>query len=57
MHVDLSADALIQALPEAVFALSIDPERFPPTFVGFGPVPPLRRRAVARRPEMNDITA
>ena len=43
MHVDLSADALIQALPEAVFALSIDPERFPPTFVGFGPVPPLRR--------------
>lgn len=43
MHVDLSADAVIQAPPAAVFALSIDPERFPSTFVGFGPVPPLRR--------------
>ena len=26
-----------------VFALSVDPERFPPTFVGYGPIPALRR--------------
>lgn len=26
-----------------VFALSVDPERFPPTFAGYGPIPALRR--------------
>ena len=43
MHVDLLAQSEFAASPEAVFALSLDPERFPATFVGFGPVPPLRR--------------
>ena len=43
MHVDLTAQHVLAAPPDAVFALSIDPDRFPATFVGFGPVPPLRR--------------
>lgn len=28
---------------DAVFALCIDPERFPQTFAGYGPIPALRR--------------
>jgi uncharacterized protein YndB with AHSA1/START domain len=43
MDVELIAQELFRAPPEAVFALAIDPERFPAMFVGFGPVPALRR--------------
>jgi hypothetical protein len=32
----------IRAAPDAVFALALDPERFPATFTGFGPIPALR---------------
>lgn len=30
-----------------VFALSVDPERFPATFAGYGPIPALRRIVLA----------
>jgi hypothetical protein len=42
MHVDLIAESMLPASPAAVFALSIDPGRFPAMFRGFGPIPGLR---------------
>ena len=43
MHVQLEVERLFSALPEAVFALALDPERFPATFTGCGPIPAIRR--------------
>ena len=42
MHVDLIARHTFQAAPEAVFALGLDPLRFPAAFRGFGPIPSIR---------------
>jgi uncharacterized protein YndB with AHSA1/START domain len=39
----LTIERTIDAAPDAVFALAVDPERFPRLFAGFGPVPALRR--------------
>jgi hypothetical protein len=41
MAVILLAERFLRAPIDAVFALSVDPVRFPPTFVGCGPVPAL----------------
>jgi len=43
MNVLLHAQRSIAAPPEAVYALSLDAERFPALFAGFGPIPGLRR--------------
>ncbi|MEP6941166.1 MAG: SRPBCC family protein [Rudaea sp.] len=43
MNVLLHARRSIAASPEAVYALSLDCERFPALFTGFGPIPGLRR--------------
>lgn len=42
MDVNLRAGRHVAAAPEAVFALSLDPGRFPATFRGFGPIPAIR---------------
>lgn len=42
MHVDLLAELTLPGRAQAAFDLSLDAERFPPCFVGFGPIPPLR---------------
>lgn len=42
MHVNLRVERLFRAPPEAVFALALDPVRFPATFRGFGPIPAIR---------------
>lgn len=39
----LTSEHTIDAPPAAVFALAVDPERFPLLFTGCGPVPALRR--------------
>lgn len=41
MAVHLAAERWFDAPPDAVFALSVDPARFPATFVGHGPIPAL----------------
>lgn len=41
MAVHLAADRRFDASIDAVFALSVDPQRFPATFVGMGPIPAL----------------
>jgi len=43
MNVLLHAQRSIAAPPEAVYALSLDAERFPALFAGYGPIPGLRR--------------
>ena len=43
MNVLLRAERTIRASPEAVYALSLDAQRFPDMFTGFGPIPGLRR--------------
>lgn len=43
MHLSLIAERRIAAAPEAVFALALDSERFPPLFDGYGPIPGLKR--------------
>jgi hypothetical protein len=43
MNVLLRTEREIRALPEAAYALSLDTERFPALFTGFGPIPGLRR--------------
>jgi hypothetical protein len=43
MNVLLHTERKIRASPEAVYALSIDAQRFPRVFPGFGPIPGLRR--------------
>jgi hypothetical protein len=42
MDVNLCVDRHFSASPEAVFALALDPVRFPATFRGFGPIPAIR---------------
>jgi hypothetical protein len=42
MHVNLHAELSIAASAQAVFELSLDPQRFPALFRGFGPIPALR---------------
>lgn len=42
MDVSLRAERQFRASPEAVFALALDPGRFPATFRGFGPIPAIR---------------
>lgn len=43
MNVLLHAQRTIRATPEAAYALSLDAQRFPGLFAGFGPIPGLRR--------------
>jgi hypothetical protein len=43
MHIDLEVSQRFPADDAASFALATDPERFPPLFAGFGPIPGLRR--------------
>lgn len=43
MNVLLHTERTIGAAPEAVYALSLDAQRFPALFTGFGPIPGLRR--------------
>jgi len=43
MNVLLHTERTIHAAPEAVYALSLDAERFPALFTGFGPIPGLRK--------------
>lgn len=43
MQIRLLAQHTVPALPDAVFALSVDPARFPATFRGCGPIPAVRR--------------
>lgn len=43
MNILLHAERTIRASPEAVYALSLDAQRFPALFTGFGPIPGLRR--------------
>ncbi len=43
MHVDLIAKHTFASAPVAVFALGLDPLRFPAAFRGFGPIPSIRR--------------
>jgi uncharacterized protein YndB with AHSA1/START domain len=43
MRIQLTATRTIAAPPAAVFALALDPARFPAFFRGFGPIPALRR--------------
>ena len=42
MDVHLLARRHFRASPEAVFVLSADPQRFPSTFRGYGPIPAIR---------------
>lgn len=42
MHVDLLAELRLAATAQAAFELSLDPQRFPALFRGFGPIPALR---------------
>jgi hypothetical protein len=43
MTVEICVARTINAAPAAVFALALDPSRFPATFTGCGPIPGLRR--------------
>lgn len=43
MQLLITAERRIDAPPAAVYALSLDAERFPALFRGFGPIPSLRR--------------
>ncbi|HZP64751.1 MAG TPA: SRPBCC family protein [Rudaea sp.] len=52
MIVHLHTERLMHAAPEAVYALSLDPVRFPATFAGFGPIPGLRRITPHGPPEV-----
>lgn len=42
MDVNLHVSHRFRAPPDAVFALALDPVRFPATFRGFGPIPAIR---------------
>jgi hypothetical protein len=42
MQIRLHVERTIQASPVAVFALALDPARFPATFSGCGPIPAIR---------------
>jgi Polyketide cyclase / dehydrase and lipid transport len=42
MRIRLHVERTIRATPDAVFALALDPARFPATFSGFGPIPAIR---------------
>ncbi len=42
MHVDVRAEHRFEVAAEAVFALGLDPLRFPATFRGYGPIPSIR---------------
>ena len=43
MNILLHTERTIHAAPEAVYALSLDAQRFPTLFTGFGPIPGLRK--------------
>jgi len=43
MDIDVHAHLMLRVMPDAVFALATDAERFPALFRGFGPIPGLRR--------------
>jgi len=43
MIITVQAERDIRALIDVVFALTLDPDRFPATFRGCGPIPALRR--------------
>ena len=42
MRIRLHVQRTIRAAPEAVFALALDPKRFPAMFTGCGPIPAIR---------------
>lgn len=42
MDLDLIAEQHVDGAPEAVFALALDPARFPEFFTGYGPIPAVR---------------
>jgi Polyketide cyclase / dehydrase and lipid transport len=50
MNIDLRAQRRIAASTEAVYALSLDAQRFPAVFTGFGPIPGLRRITLGAQP-------
>ena len=50
MQIRLVAEHVLPAPPAAVFALALDPVRFPATFRGCGPVPAVRRIALHAPP-------
>ena len=43
MIIELDTECLMRATPEAAYALSLNSERFPALFTGYGPIPGLRR--------------
>lgn len=43
MHIQIRAEHHFHAPVDAVFALALDPQRFPATFTGFGPIPAIRQ--------------
>lgn len=43
MQIALEVEHVMPASPEAAFALSLDPQRFPALFRGFGPIPAVER--------------
>ena len=55
MNVLLHTERTIRASPEAVYALSIDAQRFPTVFTGFGPIPGLRRITLDAPPAVGGI--
>ena len=42
MRITCQAQQTMPCAPAAAFALMVDPERFPATFVGYGPIPGIR---------------
>ncbi|HET7843742.1 MAG TPA: SRPBCC family protein [Xanthomonadales bacterium] len=50
MDVNLRATRRFRAPPAAVFALALDPVRFPATFRGYGPIPAIRSIALHAPP-------
>lgn len=55
MNVNLLAERRIYAMPELAYRLALDPERFPPLFPGFGPIPALRRMALHGAPAVGTL--
>ena len=50
MKILLRTERIIKATPEAVFALSLDPQRFPQVFTGFGPISRSNSTATRKSP-------
>lgn len=57
MHLTFTAERSIAAAPSAVFALAMDPERFPALFEGYGPIPGLKRITPLAPPAVGSLRA